>query len=413
LRNNQLVNIGIPHFPVGNVYGIPPVYKNIILPEPQNHNIKLPGADLQRALNYQADYGGCGHWRMIWPEFLLNAYQRAVVSGNTLMIGDKNYYKNIKALKVQRQASSAQVNFLRQIKRDFPELKLIYDIDDVVFKEDIPDYNSSKKAFDDDQIVANILEVMRFANEISVPSQYMKDYYISKTGNKNVTIVPNYIPRFWADRFYNREQVVENYRKHRKKPRIAYAGSGSHFDINNKTNQQDDFSHVIEAVIKTRRDFHWVFLGCYPLGLKPYIDSGEIELVQWSPLMDLPQTLYNLKANLFIAPLQDNTFNRCKSNIKYLEPATLGIPCICQDLITYKDVQYRFSTGDEMIDNIKNVLSSAGKYMNISDAVRKYASTMFLEDHLEEHIELYFKSTNEERLSLMKLNPCITPNPML
>ena len=27
--------------------------------------------DLSRVLNFYADYSGCGHWRMIWPESLL------------------------------------------------------------------------------------------------------------------------------------------------------------------------------------------------------------------------------------------------------------------------------------------------------------------------------------------------------
>ncbi len=404
MHNNQLVNIGIPNFPAGVVHGIPPVYKNLLTPEIKNHELKLPGADLDRALNYYADYGGCGHWRMIWPEIMINAYQKAVVSGYTLMIGDRNYYKHIKAMKVQRQASDAQINFLRQVKKDNPNLKLIYDIDDVVFKEDIPDYNASKKAFDDDKIVANIMEAMNMADEISVTCQYMKDYYIAKTGNKNVTIVPNYIPKFWADRFYNREVIAKNYRKYKSKPRIGYTGSGTHFDVRNAVNQKDDFAHVVDAIIKTRKDFQWVFMGGYPLKLKPFIDSGEIEYHPWKPLMELPQAINNLNVNILIAPLEDNTFNRCKSNIKHLEAGVQGIPSVCQDLVTYSSCPNRFTTGDEMIDVIKNVLRSEGKYMNVSDAARKYASTMFLEDHLDAHMELYFKSTNDKRPALIKLN---------
>jgi len=29
---------------------------------------------LPRFLNYYADYSGCGHWRMIWPEQVMNAH---------------------------------------------------------------------------------------------------------------------------------------------------------------------------------------------------------------------------------------------------------------------------------------------------------------------------------------------------
>ena len=49
--------------------------------------------DLARGINFYADYSGCGHWRMIWPENLLNCYGKANIQGGTVMIGDKNFYK--------------------------------------------------------------------------------------------------------------------------------------------------------------------------------------------------------------------------------------------------------------------------------------------------------------------------------
>ena len=56
--------------------------------------------DLPRAVNFYADYSGCGHWRMIWPELLLNSYAKANVQGGTVMIGDKNFYSGIKTVLV-------------------------------------------------------------------------------------------------------------------------------------------------------------------------------------------------------------------------------------------------------------------------------------------------------------------------
>ena len=53
-----------------------------------------PELSLSRALNYYADYSGCGFWRMIWPEHLLNAHQKMIVHGSTVMILDPNYYRD-------------------------------------------------------------------------------------------------------------------------------------------------------------------------------------------------------------------------------------------------------------------------------------------------------------------------------
>jgi hypothetical protein len=41
------------------------------------------------------------------------------------------------------------------------------------------------------------------------------------------------------------------------------------------------------------------------------------------------------KMDLLIAPLVDNPFNRCKSNIKWLEFSALGIPMAGQNICTY------------------------------------------------------------------------------
>ena len=67
------------------------------------HNQGHSAPDLPRALNFYADYSGCGHWRMIWPELLLNCYAKVNVQGGTVMIGDKNFYKAIKIKKVTIQ----------------------------------------------------------------------------------------------------------------------------------------------------------------------------------------------------------------------------------------------------------------------------------------------------------------------
>jgi hypothetical protein len=69
-------------------------------PPPQNP----PELQLPRFMNYYADYSGCGHWRMIWPEQVMNAHQKAVVHGSTVMNGDGNQYVNVQGVRIQRQA---------------------------------------------------------------------------------------------------------------------------------------------------------------------------------------------------------------------------------------------------------------------------------------------------------------------
>ena len=61
-------------------------------------------ADLPRFVNFLADYSGCGHWRIIWPEYVINMTGVGMSQSTTAMVADPRWYQNVKCVKVQRQA---------------------------------------------------------------------------------------------------------------------------------------------------------------------------------------------------------------------------------------------------------------------------------------------------------------------
>ncbi len=94
-----------------------------------------PEAALPRFLNYYADYSGCGHWRMIWPEQVMNAHSKAVVHGSTVMNVDPRYYVDVTGVRIQRQATPQQLEFVKWLRQlaDKEGFRLIYEIDDICF----------------------------------------------------------------------------------------------------------------------------------------------------------------------------------------------------------------------------------------------------------------------------------------
>ena len=391
------VNVGLqtlPGAPLGIPMGAPMqtyLHKQPAtnLPPPE-----VPGAGLKRAINYLADYGGCGYYRCMAPNFLLNLYQKSVIIESTAMILDPKFYLSVEAVKVQRQATPPQLNFikiLKEISKQKP-LKLIYEVDDVVFAEDIPMYNRNRDAFTSQEIQNSIKEILSTMDEIIVTCDYFKDYMIEKSGNKNVSVIPNYLMKWWFDRYYNLSDLIKKYDKNKKKPVVAIFASGTHVDVANRTNQQDDFASVVQHIIKTRTDFQWHFYGSYPLALKTFINKGEIKFFPWVQLPDFAQTMANSGAQITFAALQDNTFNRCKSNIKLIESGAIGLPCVCPDMITYKDASLKYKTGDEFIDCLKSALKSQSVYAEQCKKARAYAERFWLDDHsnLMKHHEAYF-----------------------
>ncbi len=370
-------------------------------PQPQPQPEMPPEAQLPRFLNYYADYSGCGHWRMIWPEQVLNAHSKAVVHGTTVMNADPRYYTQTKGVRIQRQATPQQLEFVKFLREmaNQQNFRLIYEIDDICFAEDIPDYNKYKTAFEDPAIRKAAQEMMAMCDEITVTCPFMRDYYKEKTGNNNVTVIPNFMPKFWIGQYYNHNRTMESFDKHKRKPRILYAGSGAHFDVDQRVKFKDDFEHVNNVIRSTVDKYTWVFLGAHPLPLGDLVRSGKVEFHPWRRLYEYGQGLYDLNCNMMVAPLQDNIFNKSKSDLKYIEASALGLPIACQDLCTYENAPIKFKTGDEMIDQIDYTLSDRKRYKSLCRKARQYADTRWLEDdkNIDCYTELYQYSVGDPR----------------
>jgi hypothetical protein len=195
--------------------------------------------------------------------------------------------------------------------------------------------------------------------------------------------------------------------RNKRKPRILYAGSGAHFDVENRIKQKDDFFHVNQVIAKTVDKYQWVFLGAYPLSLKPLVDAGKIEFHPWVRLYDYGNKLFDLNVNMIVAPLEDNTFNRSKSDLKFIEACALGLPIACQDLCTYENAPIKFKTGDEMIAQIENTLHDNKRYRAFCKKASNYANTRWLEDdkNIDCYLELYqYNVDDPKRVNLSRYN---------
>jgi O-antigen biosynthesis protein len=327
---------------------------------------------LPRYVNYLADLSGCGHWRILWPEQVINATGRGVSHSITSMVTDPRFYKDVRAVKIQRQASSSQKKFIEYLKKVQQEhgFKLIYEVDDVVFKEEIPDYNKFKFAFDTEEIRQNCIDIINLCDEVTVTCPYIRDLYREKTGQQNISVIPNFVPNFWMGNLFDGKEVSKQFDLNKKKPRILYTGSGAHYDVDNKTGGNDDFSHVREFVRDTVDKYQWIFVGAYPPQLKDLVQQKKIEFHPWQNLLNYPSFIKSLNPQLMVAPLQNNSFNRSKSDIKYIEACTLGIPCLCQDMETYNTAPaaLKFKTVEEFADKIDTILdwkNRSSYYKNI------------------------------------------------
>jgi len=144
--------------------------------------------------------------------------------------------------------------------------------------------------------------------------------------NDDIRVVPNFLPpRWWAGR--------QGQRRQGRKPRVGWGGGSSH---------TGDLELVADVVRALADEVEWVFFGMCPERLRPYVHEFHPGVF----IDDYPAKLTSLDLDLAIAPLEDNLFNRCKTNLRLLEYGACGFPVICSDLEPYQ--------GDLSVTRVRN-----------------------------------------------------------
>jgi glycosyltransferase involved in cell wall biosynthesis len=120
-----------------------------------------------------------------------------------------------------------------------------------------------------------------------------------------------------------------------------------------------------------------------------YIESNII------PYKEFVAKFAQVKCDIFIAPLKDSLFNRCKSSIKFLEYAYMGIPGIFSDLPPYQSVVKNHANGilaateDQWESAITDLLNSSAMRQLIAKEARITLEDHRLSKHSGEWLKLY------------------------
>ena len=344
---------------------------------------------------------GCTAWRFDFPRLSMNYSKTAEVQLTNAIqpISVKlkgqdvinPLYINTNAVVIQRPVFDYHISLAKQLNGIQNNLKragrdsfrLIVDVDDVLHGNHIAKYNISRGDYVDNTRFERLKEVVKRSDDLHVCSKPMADFYREEIGFDNITVKPNLLPKFLFDGHYDLELSRLRWEKHRAKPRILWAGSWSHIDLKNINNGKDDFSEIKDFILKTKDDYQWVFYGAHPTGFEPYIKNGTFEYHEWTSIMGYAQKVRDLEPTIFLAPLTDNLFNRCKSNIKLTEAGAMGIAGVYQNLDPYFEAPLKFDNVDEIQDHFNYLLSDWDNYAKTIEDMRKTSEGYFAEDNLD------------------------------
>ena len=197
----------------------------------------------------------------------------------------------------------------------------IMDIDDLI--TDLPSEHPSVNYYRREK--DNLLALMKNVDYITVSTEELNRQWSYM--NKNIKVLPNYLdPLIWF-----RDKKREKKRRPDRKMVIGYAGSNTHVN---------DFAIITPAIkhilSKYKGKVLFRFLRCIPDELRGH-QGVERFLDKTLGYVRYASYLRNSDFDFAIAPLEDNPFNRCKSNIKFLEYSICKIPAIYSHIRPYID----------------------------------------------------------------------------
>ncbi len=200
---------------------------------------------------------------------------------------------------------------------------IVYDLDDMFL--DISPSHPHYKALN--ERVPYIKWMLNEADAITVSTLTLQKS-LGKHTRRPIHVQPNLVDWSW---FYDRP------RPHTAPFNLLVSGTPTH---------QSDWQIIEEPlaeILNTYTQVKAIFFGELPAR---FVNHPSVRLIGFLPgYREYADQLKGLDVHLALVPLEDTPFNRCKSNIKWLEYSAAGIPGIYSDITPYRDSITHGKTG--------------------------------------------------------------------
>lgn len=276
---------------------------------------------------FAADPYGCGHYRILQPmAAMLDARLCSGGASPELFGPNLALRSGADTLVFQRPTSDKDQDLLEALLC-LPGVRKVYEIDDELSALPI---KSAHRAHMPTDIRARMLRSIGLCDRLVVSTEPLAERL--RRANDDIRVVPNRLPpAMWGEN----APVRKAREGQRRKPVVGWAGGVGH---------QGDLALITQLVRDTCDQIDWVFFGMCPDEIRDCVRSFHPGV----PTLAYPQQLMQLTQDwdLAVAPLEINTFNECKSNLRLLEYGWCGVPVVCTDVVPYQ--------GDLPVTRVKN-----------------------------------------------------------
>lgn len=294
--------------------------------------------ELPQLLLNHSDTAGCGHYRMIQP---LNAMQQeglaqGKASLSLLNLSEVAQYQP-DSLIIQRRYAPAFQHWIERVGQ-LPGVFKVFELDDYILNLPMKHYNRANFR---QEVSGHLRKSLSYFDRFVVSTPSLAEAL--GAFHPDIQVVLNRLPVNWWGNLHS-------LRNQGRKPRVGWAGGSSH---------QGDLEMIADVVKALANEVEWVFMGMCPEKLRPYVHEQHSGV----DISLYPAALAALNLDLAIAPVEDNIFNHCKSNLRLMEYGACGVPVVCSDVECYRNTVLSTS-----VTRVKN------RYKDWIDAIRMHLS---------------------------------------
>lgn len=275
------------------------------------HRKPLPWRPQPVVLAVPADSFGCGHYRMIHPVHSMHASGLADARTTGRYFTPEELERlQPDSLVLQRQLTDEQILVTQRLMRLRPTF-LVAELDD--YLPNLPMKNAHREHMPKD-ILRALRRSVGLADRFVVSTEPLAEALAGL--NPDTRVVHNRLPPAWW-------RGLQSSRRIGARPRVGWAGGASH---------QGDLELIIDVVKELKGEVDWVFFGMCPEQIRPYLHEfhGPVSIERY------PAMLARMNLDLALAPLEQNLFNECKSNLRLLEYGACGYPVVASDVRPYQ-----------------------------------------------------------------------------
>ena len=327
-------------------------------------------------LVFVADMQGCAFHRCMTP--LASLVESGVADGRidaAMWPDEVAHAANPDVIVWQRQVEDGQIEVMERWRKMLPNALFVYELDDYLGEIPAASFHASLMPPD---IEPRLRRAVALCDRTTTTTEPMAEW-LRSLGAPDVRVVPNGLPQA---RLREREPRAAGQRL-----RVGWAGGMSH---------AGDLEILRPAMEAIGDEVTWVFMG-----MQLENPPVRVEYHEGVPVVHYLDAMAQLDLDLVLAPLEDNPFNRCKSNLRLIEAGAMGACAIAQNALPYKtDFPPLFAqptTPDQWTAAIRSFMKARpAERKRSADALRAWVGRKYtLERILQRRIDAWLPAVSD------------------